>query len=198
MWAAFRWIPQTFSLCRCMRVALYGFLRLLLTAGVCEQRLCRYFRLLLTAGVCQLCLSFVLRPAHCSQLCEAIVKSLETACSYHQHSGVSLIVTSSWMSSSIMRATFITGLHNLEKPSRLSLTAGTARQGDLKWKKILKDYKWCDKNGLNESFKMSPHLIGLGWHPRSLLWPASGSGLDVIWKLIPQLRHVKWGLILKL
>ena len=45
---------------------------------------------------------------------------------------------------------------------------------------------------------MSPHLIGLGWHPRSLLWPASGSGLDMIWKLKCQLRHIKWGLILKL
>ena len=45
---------------------------------------------------------------------------------------------------------------------------------------------------------MSPHLICLSWGLRSLLWPASGSGLDVIWKLIPQLRHIKWGLILKL
>ena len=45
---------------------------------------------------------------------------------------------------------------------------------------------------------MSPHLIGLGWHLRSLLWPAFGSGLDIIWKLNCQLRHIEWGLILKL
>ena len=37
----------------------------------------------------------------------------------------------------------------------------TARQGDMKCKKNLKDSGWCDKNGLNESFKMSPHLICL-------------------------------------
>ena len=46
-------------------------IRLLLTAGVCEQCLGRYLGLLLTAGVCQQCLSFVLRPAHCSQMCAA-------------------------------------------------------------------------------------------------------------------------------
>ena len=46
--------------------------------------------------------------------------------------------------------------------------------------------------------KWAPHFTGLGWHPWSLLWPASGSGLDMIWKLECQLRHIKWGLILKL
>ena len=49
------------------------YLRLLLTAGVCEQGLGGYLRLLLTAGVCQPCLSFVLKPAHYSQMCTAKV-----------------------------------------------------------------------------------------------------------------------------
>ena len=75
---------------------------------------------------------------------------------------------------------------------------GHSAAGRHEIKKILKDFRWCDKNGLNESFKMSPHLICLSWHLKSLLWPASVSGLDVIWKLIPHLRHVRWGLILKL
>ena len=66
----------------------------------------------------------------------------------------------------------------------------------MTWKIL--DFQGCHENGLDESFKMSPHLMGLGWHPRSLLWPASGSGLDMIWKLKCQLRHIKWGLILKL
>ena len=74
----------------------------------------------------------------------------------------------------------------------------TARQGDLKWKKILKDSGWCDKNGLNESFKMSPHLICLNWginfHITSRPDPEAGHKRD----LRPQLRHIKWGLILKL
>ena len=74
----------------------------------------------------------------------------------------------------------------------------TGRLRDSKWKKILKDFGECHENSLIESFKMSPHLICLSWGLRSLLWPASGSGLDVIWKLIPQLRHIKWRLILKL
>ena len=34
---------------------------------------------------------------------------------------------------------------------------------------------------LFESFKISPHLICLSWHLKSLLWPASGSGLDQRW-----------------
>ena len=76
--------------------------------------------------------------------------------------------------------------------------SSTARQGDLKWKKNLKHFGRCHENRLIESFKMSPLLICLSWHLKTLLWPASGSGLDVIWKLIPQLRHIKWGLILKL
>ena len=28
---------------------------------------------------------------------------------------------------------------------------------------------------------MSPHLIGLRWNSKSLLWPASGSGLETSW-----------------
>ena len=71
-------------------------------------------------------------------------------------------------------------------------------RGTRNAKKPLNRFQGCHENALNESFKMSPHLIGLGWHPRSLLWPASGSGLDMIWKLQCQLRHIKWGLILKL
>ena len=77
-------------------------------------------------------------------------------------------------------------------------TKYTARQGDMKWKKILKDSRWCDKNGLNESFKMSPHLICLNWginfHITSRPDPEAGHKRD----LRPQLRHIKWGLILKL
>ena len=77
-------------------------------------------------------------------------------------------------------------------------TKYTARQGDMKWKKILKDSGWCDKNGLNESFKMSPHLICLNWginfHITSRPDPEAGHKRD----LRPQLRHIKWGLILKL
>ena len=70
--------------------------------------------------------------------------------------------------------------------------------GKLEMQKSLDGFQGCHENALNESCEMSPHLIGLGWHPRSLLWPASGSGLDMIWKLKCQLRHIKWGLILKL
>ena len=77
-------------------------------------------------------------------------------------------------------------------------TKYTARQGDMKWKKILKDSRWCDKNGLYESFKMSPHLICLNWginfHITSRPDPEAGHKRD----LRPQLRHIKWGLILKL
>ena len=62
-------------------------------------------------------------------------------------------------------------------------------------KKTLNGFQGCHENALNESCEMSPHLIGLGWHVHSLLWPASGSGLDMIWKLKCQLRHIKWGLI---
>ena len=65
-------------------------------------------------------------------------------------------------------------------------------------KKPLNRFKGCHENLLNESCKMCPLLIGLGWHPRSLLWPTSGSCLDMIWKLKCQLRHIKWGLLLKL
>ena len=35
-----------------------------------------------------------------------------------------------------------------------------------------------------ESFEMSPNLICLGWHLRSVLWLASESGLEVICKVI--------------
>ena len=68
----------------------------------------------------------------------------------------------------------------------------------MKWKKILKDSRWGYKNGLNESFKMSPHLICLNWrfnfHITSRPDPEAGHKRD-LW---PQLRHIKWGLILKL
>jgi len=81
--------------------------------------------------------------------------------------------------------------------SRLLSLAQSGR-GTRNAKKPLNCFQGCHKNALNESCKMSPHLIGLGWHPRSLLWLASGSGLDMIWKLKSQLRPIKWGLILKL
>ena len=74
----------------------------------------------------------------------------------------------------------------------------TARQGDRKWKKLLKVSGWCDKNGLDESFKMSPHLICLSWlsnfHIISRPDPEAGHKRD----LRCQLRHIKWGLISKL
>ena len=59
---------------------------------------------------------------------------------------------------------------------------------------------WIDLSKVNSmrGGEMSPHLICLSWYLRSLLWPASGSGLDMIWKLESHLRHMKWGLILKL
>ena len=56
----------------------------------------------------------------------------------------------------------------------------TERLRDSKWKQILKDFGECRKNSLIESFKMGPHLICISLHLRSLLWPASGSGLDVL------------------
>ena len=77
-------------------------------------------------------------------------------------------------------------------------TLCTARQGDMKWKKILKDSWWCDKNGLNESFKMSPHLICLTWHFNfhiiSRPYPEAGHKRD----LGCQPRPIKWGLISQL
>ena len=60
------------------------------------------------------------------------------------------------------------------------------------------DTGWCDKNGTNESFKMSPHLTCLSWnfnfHITSRPDPEAGQKRD----LGCQLRHIKWGLILKL
>ena len=49
-----------------------------------------------------------------------------------------------------------------EVPQKID-TKNTARQGELHKmkKKFLKDSRWCDKNGLSESFKMGPHLICL-------------------------------------
>ena len=65
-------------------------------------------------------------------------------------------------------------------------------------KKILKDSRWCDKNALNESFKMSPCLICLDRNLNFLIKcgpdPDAGHKRD----LGCQLTRIKWGLILKL
>ena len=65
-------------------------------------------------------------------------------------------------------------------------------------KKPLKGFQGCDKNGLDESFKMSPHLICLSWHFNFHITtrhdPEAGHKRDIRC----QLRHIKWGLILKL
>ena len=72
-----------------------------------------------------------------------------------------------------------------------SCTSSTGRQGDMKWKKILKDSGRCDKNGLNESFKMSPHLTcfkwGINFHITSRLDPEAVNERD----FRCQLRHIK-------
>ena len=70
--------------------------------------------------------------------------------------------------------------------------------GRLNGKNFSRIFWECHENSLIESFEMSPQLVCLRWHLRPLLWPASGSGLEVIWKWERQLRHIKWGLILKL
>ena len=51
-------------------------------------------------------------------------------------------------------------------------------RGTRNAKKPLNGFQGCHENALNESCEMSPHLMCLGWHPRFLLWPASGSGLE--------------------
>ena len=45
-------------------------------------------------------------------------------------------------------------------------------------KKILKWFQDCHENALVQSFETSPHLICLECGSKTLLWPASGSGLD--------------------
>ena len=70
---------------------------------------------------------------------------------------------------------------NVACGSKLGLKHTQSGRGARNAKKPLHCFPWYHENALNESCKMSPHLIGLGWHPRSLLWPASGSGLDMIW-----------------
>ena len=47
----------------------------------------------------------------------------------------------------------------------------TVCQGNLKCKELLKGFWGYHQNALIESFEMSTHLICLGWHPRSPLWP---------------------------
>ena len=57
-------------------------LRLLLTAGVCEKRSGKFLSLLLTAGVCKQCFSLVLRPlltaGICDQRLDAVLRFLPT------------------------------------------------------------------------------------------------------------------------
>ena len=59
-----------------------------------------------------------------------------------------------------------------------------------------KGFGWCNENSIIDSFEMSPHLIWLGWHLRSILRPASGSGLDV--QVHVSTQNIKRRLILKL
>ena len=68
-------------------------------------------------------------------------------------------------------------------------------------KKILKRFQDCHENALIQSFEMSPHLICLECGTKTLLWPASGMGLEQaghkrVWERL--LQTIKWGLILKL
>ena len=71
-------------------------------------------------------------------------------------------------------------------------------RGTRNAKKPLKGFQGCDKNGLNESFKMSPHLICLSWHFNfhiiSRPDPEAGHKRD----LGCQPRPIKWGLISQL
>jgi len=65
-------------------------------------------------------------------------------------------------------------------------------------KKPLRGFQGRDKNGLHESFKMSPHLICLNWnlnfHNTSRPDPEAGHKRD----LRCQPRPIKWGLISQL
>ena len=76
----------------------------------------------------------------------------------------------------------------------------TARRlRDSKWKKTSQGFwrvPWEQAHW--ELWKEPPLDMFLSWHLRSLLWPTSGLGLDVIWKSKCHLWHFKWGLILKL
>ena len=71
-------------------------------------------------------------------------------------------------------------------------------RGTRNAKKPLKGFQGCDKNGLNESFKMSPHLICLSWHFNFHITsrpdPEAGHKRD----LGCQPRPIKWGLISQL
>ena len=58
-------------------------------------------------------------------------------------------------------------------------TVSTVRQGKSKCIKTLNGFRGCHENAINESCKMNPHLICLGWHPRSLY----GQPLDQVWRV---------------
>ena len=71
-------------------------------------------------------------------------------------------------------------------------------RGTRNAEKPLRGFQGCDKNDLNESFKMSPHLTclkrGINFHIISRPDPEAGHKIY----LRCQLRHIKWGLILML
>ena len=99
----------------------------MLTAGVCEQGLGRYLRLLLTAGLCQQCLSFVFRPAHCSQMCAAKIFNSPSLghCRFIQPAFRDVFDCHQLLGVKLRNAL---NLYNwtayLEEPSRLSLIVG--------------------------------------------------------------------------
>ena len=80
----------------------------------------------------------------------------------------------------------------------LHLSLAQSGRGTRNAKKPLKGFQGWDKNGPDESFKMSPHLICLSWHFNfhiiSRPDPEAGHKRD----LGCQPRHIKWGLISKL
>ena len=84
------------------------------------------------------------------------------------------------------------------KKCRVSLFSIHSTAGELEMRKNLKRFQGCDKNGLDESFKMRPHLICLSWlsnfHIISRPDPEAGHKRD----LGCQPRPIKWGLISKL
>ena len=98
-------------------------------------------------------------------------------------------------------------MSNLDSPTAVTgrdtklplfpITHSAAGRHEMK-KKLLKGSGWCDKNGLDESFKMSPHLICLSWlsnfHIISRPDPEAGHKRV----LGCQPRPIKWGLISKL
>ena len=110
--------------------------------------------------------------------------------------------TLTWITPWIEYVTFVSVVMSGHNPHISEGTLGTlvhkSGRGTRNTLKPLKGIQGCNKNGLNESFKMSPHLICLSWHFNfhiiSRPDPEAGHKRD----LGCQPRHIKWGLILQL